>query len=249
MVTYLHIWAEIEHDAWMFRQEEESQISSSLNNYEHLPPFGSSNSLWEGTTREFYARWESFVTCRSFYEYFVYSVHDLKKVPRSVRRKMEEENKKVQKKKRREYWELVRELVRLVKKRDPRVAKRKEDIEKRELEKKREKEEKLQSELQKKLILEKEKEKQRVEEEENCESEDEELAKMLDFNFEYDGRGENAGTGEDGNDCDHHSNEGDNGNDTHGSTEKYPENLYCIVCKKRFKYVCGVFPSYQIQFL
>jgi DnaJ family protein A protein 5 len=95
--------------------------------YHKAPPsFGSSESSFEDVGA-FYREWENFVTRQDFLWADKYDIRDA--TDRYVRRRMEQENKKVRTKKRKEYIDQVRDLVEFVKKKDPRVKAREAAIE------------------------------------------------------------------------------------------------------------------------
>lgn len=86
-----------EHEAWMVKQEDSVGSTRDRNgsiDFEHFPPFGSSSSLWQTTTKPFYSRWEGFTTHLAFAHSDTFSPDDMKMYARPVRRRMEEENKK-----------------------------------------------------------------------------------------------------------------------------------------------------------
>ena len=86
-----------EHEAWMQRQEEGAggpRDRNASSDFEHFPPFGSSSSLWQTTTKPFYSRWEGFTTQAAFAHCDAFSPDDMRAYARPVRRRMEEENRK-----------------------------------------------------------------------------------------------------------------------------------------------------------
>lgn len=131
---------------------------------EGFPSFGDSSSEWD-EVKNFYAYWSSFVTRRTF---AWKDRHKLSDAPnREIRRLMEKENKKFRDVAKKEYNELVKRLVFHVKKRDPRVSKRKLDLAKKEKERQEEQLHRLkerQEEIRRLRKLHQEKEIQRMEE-------------------------------------------------------------------------------------
>eukprot|EP00587_Corethron_hystrix_P007865 CAMPEP_0113330604 /NCGR_PEP_ID=MMETSP0010_2-20120614/21767_1 /TAXON_ID=216773 ORGANISM="Corethron hystrix, Strain 308" /NCGR_SAMPLE_ID=MMETSP0010_2 /ASSEMBLY_ACC=CAM_ASM_000155 /LENGTH=267 /DNA_ID=CAMNT_0000193261 /DNA_START=145 /DNA_END=945 /DNA_ORIENTATION=+ /assembly_acc=CAM_ASM_000155 len=91
------------------------------------PPFGTSPSSPWVEVDAFYRSWESFVTGLSFAHADKY---DTREAPdRRVRRAMEDENRKARKTARKERTEEVVSLIAFVKRKDPRVKRRKEEME------------------------------------------------------------------------------------------------------------------------
>lgn len=88
------------------------------------PIFGTSKDPWS-VVRVFYAHWDAFISVKSF----AYSDKwRLSEAPnRDYRRAMERENRRERAKAKKEFNANIRELVAYVKKRDPRVARRKEE--------------------------------------------------------------------------------------------------------------------------
>lgn len=92
------------------------------------PHFGGSQSHYGDLVRQFYQKWGSFLSIKSFSwadEYRCSTAPD-----RKTRRLMEKENKKFRDWARKDYNEAVRNLVAFVKKRDPRVKQGVKDYEK-----------------------------------------------------------------------------------------------------------------------
>lgn len=117
-----------------------SALDSSLLLY---PRFGNSHSDYESVTREFYSRWGTFLSVKSFSWLDQYRYSDAP--DRQIKRLMVKENKKARDTGRKEYNETVRKFVSFVKRRDPRV---KEGVEKLERRRRRQQEEALQRQAQ-----------------------------------------------------------------------------------------------------
>lgn len=84
-----------------------------------IPSFGNTKSEYEDTVGPFYAYWEGYSTAKS---YVWVEKYDTREAPnRQVRRAMEQENKKLRDKAKKERNEEVRALVGFVRKRDKRV--------------------------------------------------------------------------------------------------------------------------------
>lgn len=115
-------------------------LDSSLLLY---PRFGTSHLDYETVTREFYSRWGTFLSVKSFSWLDQYRYSEAP--DRQIKRLMVKENKKARDAGRKEYNETVRRFVSFVKKRDPRV---KEGIEKLERQRRRQQEEALQRQAQ-----------------------------------------------------------------------------------------------------
>lgn len=92
-----------------------------------IPLFGDSNTPYEKVA-EFYNFWTCFTTKRSF---AFKDIYRLKDAPNArYKRAMNQENEKVRQKAQREFVQSVRELALFAKKRDPRVKKHLEEVEK-----------------------------------------------------------------------------------------------------------------------
>ena len=111
--------------------EGEESGWTSEGNIENFPlsflptDFGDGNSKWEDVGA-FYKGWESYSSCLGFAWADQY---DTKEAPdRRVRRAMEDENKKARRKARKERNEDILALVHFVKRRDPRVKARQEQV-------------------------------------------------------------------------------------------------------------------------
>ncbi|XP_049847917.1 dnaJ homolog subfamily C member 21-like [Schistocerca gregaria] len=90
------------------------------NSRKRAPKFGKSTSRYLEEVELFYTYWMRFSTCRTFACKDVYNT--LTAPNRQVRRLMEKENAAVRKAAKQSYEKLVIQLVRFVRKRDPRVA-------------------------------------------------------------------------------------------------------------------------------
>lgn len=91
-----------------------------------MPVFGKADTIWDDVDL-FYGYWENFVTRKTFGGLDKY---DTRQAPdRRVRRLMEQENKKIRDKAKKKRNEIIRELVRFVRRRDPRVVQRKKYLE------------------------------------------------------------------------------------------------------------------------
>lgn len=121
-------------------QEEVEAVRREGNNSDIGAPFGGGKAVWE-TVKSFYAFWESFLSAKTF----AYADKwNLAEAPnREVRRLMEKENKKERAKVKKDFNNNVRELVAFVKKRDPRVIRRRKEEE---AERARKEEERIQRE-------------------------------------------------------------------------------------------------------
>jgi DnaJ family protein A protein 5 len=85
-----------------------------------LAAFGGPNADYQKTVRVFYEVWSNFQSQQDFAWFDIYRLSDAP--DRRVRRLMEKDNKKRRDNGKREFNELVRNLVATVKRRDPRVA-------------------------------------------------------------------------------------------------------------------------------
>lgn len=131
---FVHL-AEIEH-------EEDRKKSLQDENYEILdeyrPEPGDSTSS-DSVVHTFYSYWSNFISVRSFS--FADEFNPSEAQSRHERRAMEAENKKLRTKRRKEYNELIRNIVKFMKKKDKRI----EEIErKKETKKKKTEEQKRQ---------------------------------------------------------------------------------------------------------
>lgn len=193
------------------------------------PSFGSAKAEW-GTVRQFYQEWEAFSSVRSF---GMADKWNLAEAPnRDVRRAMEKENKRERTRVKKEFNSTIRELVSFVKKRDPRVVKRR-----KEEEEQRSRQERMREQRQAERRLERAKENERLREqrdqvlEEDAEGLDEILAGIaLDEKIER--RRRKNGTREAGSDD---NQEDDADDDSELDDEEDTDDLYCVACKKPFR--------------
>lgn len=108
---------------------EDSEFLDLANGDVLAPEFGNSQSVYEEVVGFFYAYWESYCTAKSFAWAEKY---DTREAPhRQVRRIMEQENRKLREKAKKERNEEVRTLVGFVRKRDKRVQAYKKKLEER----------------------------------------------------------------------------------------------------------------------
>jgi len=96
--------------------EEEIRFGSGKSD---LPVFGNSKTEYS-QVRRFYNFWGGFVTTKNFSWKDMYKATELPN--RQIRRLAEKENKKEREKAKRQFNEVVKRLVALVKRQDPRVA-------------------------------------------------------------------------------------------------------------------------------
>lgn len=102
----------------VFERVDAEDLKWSATRTRAFPSFGSATSSWAEVS-EFYNAWGSFAATTAFTHANKWQLRDAPN--REIRRVMEAENKKTCAKARREYSELVRQLVSFVRKRDPRV--------------------------------------------------------------------------------------------------------------------------------
>ena len=122
---YTHVFDSIlegERRGWT----SEGNIELMANSYLSEVTFGDSSSPWSEVSA-FYAAWEGFSSCLSYAWVDQYDVREAQN--RRIRRAMEDENKKVRRISKRERNEDIANLVRFVKKRDPRVQQQKIKVE------------------------------------------------------------------------------------------------------------------------
>lgn len=200
------------------------------------PEFGDSQSSYEDVVGPFYGYWESYCTLKS---YVWVEKYDTREAPhRQVRRAMEQENKKLRDKARKERNEEVKALVAFVRKRDKRVQVHKKKLEERATEiaeRTQAKKEKDRQERLKAMEDYKEVEWSAMSELEN------ELEKLeANYDDEY-------GEGYDDSAEEEMNNEGAevNGDATTSATceevkedeeeEPYYDDMYCVACNRAFK--------------
>lgn len=192
-----------------------------------MPPFGGPNDEWD-VVSHFYARWEAFATCRSFYwaDKHQFASADCRK----VRRMMEDENRKERKRAKREYLDDVKRLLTFVKRRDPRVAAHQALAKQQQEERRAAQEQKRKEEQQERIRRAKEyvepewvQNQSHVVLEDDVESLEEE---------QHEAWEEEDRTGETGTEL-----EGESECRGAGGESTAAESLYCVACKKKFKSV------------
>lgn len=219
---------------------KEETAASEKEKARPAPKFGNAGTPWE-QVRSFYQEWEPFSSSKSFAFGDKWNLADAPN--REYRRAMEKENKKQRAKFKKEFNNNVRELVKFVKKRDPRVIKRREQEEK-----EREEREKARKQREQMEKEEKRGEAQRVKEareavlEEDADALDEILAGIaLDEKIERRKQRRRARGTDDDSDNDTPDNDEQNSNseiddeEQFSSEEELVEDLYCIACKKAFR--------------
>ncbi|CAK8688470.1 unnamed protein product [Clavelina lepadiformis] len=121
--------------------EEDKRFSSDDSaSDEEMPEFGDGESDYDEVVHTFYAFWQSYFTKLSYVWIEKYDVHDAP--DRRIARLIEKENKKERDKEKKKRNEIVRDLVRFVRKRDPRVQVHRENLEQIALQQKEKAEEK-----------------------------------------------------------------------------------------------------------
>ena len=110
--------------------EEDAMDSRARRKKKHgdigPPPFGGKDSGWT-VVKQFYGWWDTFGSARTFEEEDKWNLGDARS--RWERRAMEKENNRERVRRKKEYNAEVRSLVEFVKKRDPRVIKKREQEE------------------------------------------------------------------------------------------------------------------------
>nr|CAB3238882.1 ZF(U1like)-8 Zn-finger (U1-like)-8 [Phallusia mammillata] len=91
----------------------------SEEDFEELPSFGDLDSDYESVVHLFYGVWQSYCTKLTYVWVEKYDVHEAP--DRRIARLIEKENKKERDKEKKNRNEIIRDLVRFVRKRDPRV--------------------------------------------------------------------------------------------------------------------------------
>lgn len=100
----------------------ENDTESITTNYSNdVDGFGGVDTEFEPSLKRFYAFWAGFTTCQSFSRLDEYKLHEID--DRRIRRIAEQKNKKKRELARRELNETVKNLVSIIKKRDPRYKK------------------------------------------------------------------------------------------------------------------------------
>lgn len=101
------------------RQEEEEAALDNGEDAPILPSFGNSDSQWNRDIKPFYDIWSSFSSIKSFAWEDVYRAWDTP--DRRTRRAAEQRNKKIREAAKKEFNKTVRELITVVRQKDPRV--------------------------------------------------------------------------------------------------------------------------------
>ncbi|CAF2428856.1 unnamed protein product [Rotaria sp. Silwood2] len=200
----------------LFKDIAEQDLKASTDKKIEIPKFGNSESDYEEVVGPFYAYWSNYCTLRSYVWKEEHDTHDA--MDRRVRRLMEQENKKLRDKAKKERNEEVRELIAFVKKRDKRVQLRKIYIEEQAAQKKKADTERRNREKQKKLEeLAQYKESQWMSFEE-FEKQLDDLEKTVKNNFQ-----------------ESNLNDSKIGNDNDDDSMDDIKELYCVACNKSFK--------------
>eukprot|EP00178_Gracilaria_changii_P011333 TRINITY_DN322_c0_g1_i1.p1 TRINITY_DN322_c0_g1~~TRINITY_DN322_c0_g1_i1.p1 ORF type:complete len:519 (+),score=138.01 TRINITY_DN322_c0_g1_i1:156-1712(+) len=219
---------------------KEETAASEKQKARPVPKFGNADTPWD-EVRNFYQEWEPFSSSKSFAFADKWNLADAPN--REYRRAMEKENKRQRAKFKKEFNSNVRELVKFVKKRDPRVVKRREQDE-------REREERERARKERETIENEERrdEAQRVREareavlEEDAEALDEILAGIaLDEKLER-RRQRRKARGSDQDSAGDTREEQDGADSTSEDEKQFSseeedvlEDLYCVACKKAFR--------------
>lgn len=106
----------------LFNQLRQEEEEAALDNGEEapiLPSFGNSDSQWNRDIKPFYDTWSSFSSIKSFAWEDVYRAWATP--DRRTRRAAEQRNKKIREAAKKEFNKTVRELVTVVRQKDPRV--------------------------------------------------------------------------------------------------------------------------------
>lgn len=130
-------------DGYAYFKDDANDVNALDSSHLLYPRFGNSHLDYESVTREFYAKWSTFLSVKSFNWLDQYRYSDAP--DRKVKRLMIRENKKARDAGRKEFNETVRKFVTFVKRRDPRV---KEGVEKLERQKRRQQEETIKRQAQ-----------------------------------------------------------------------------------------------------
>ncbi|CAF1274747.1 unnamed protein product [Rotaria sordida] len=201
----------------LFKDIAEQDLKASTDKKVKIPEFGNSESDYEEVVGPFYAYWSNYCTLRSYVWKEEHDTHDA--ADRRVRRLMEQENKKLRDKAKKERNEEVRELVAFVKKRDKRVQLRKIYLEEQAARKKKADTERRNREKQRKLEeLAQYKESQWMSFEE-FEKQLDDLEKTVKDNFQESNQNQSRI---------------ENDDDDDDSADDLNE-LYCVACNKSFK--------------
>lgn len=120
---YANDWAKFYHDVGrLFSQLAEEEHEAALDQGIEPPllhSFGKEDSPWENSAKLFYDSWNSFSSIKSFSWEDLYKAWDAP--DRRTRRAMEMKNKKIREAAKKEFNQLVRTLVNLIKKKDKRA--------------------------------------------------------------------------------------------------------------------------------
>jgi len=200
---------------------EDAEFMDESDEDEELPSFGKSDDDYESVVGPFYSFWSVYSTTRSYSWLDKYDTRQGEN--RWVKRKMEQENKKIRDKNRKERNEAVRNLVSYVRKRDKRVAEWSKKLAEKAEENKRKTEEfqKKQREERKKLF--------ETSEQQGFNMNDmEEQLKQLEGQYSDDDDDEEE------EEEDSLKGENDQLSDE-GEEESMLDDLYCVVCDKMFK--------------
>lgn len=106
----------------LFDQLKQEEDEAALDNGEEapiLPRFGDTKSQWNRDIKPFYDVWSSFSSIKSFAWEDIYRAWDAP--DRRTRRAAEQRNKKIREAAKREFNTTVRQLVTVIRQRDPRV--------------------------------------------------------------------------------------------------------------------------------
>jgi len=192
----------------------DEQFCDENEDFIPMPIFGDSFSDYDEVVHVFYSRWQSYSTK---FSYVWVEKYDVTQAPsRRHARMISKENKKERDRKRRQRNELIHELVRFVRKRDPRVKKRVEEM------KILNEAQKQKNESKRLEVLRKRLEEAAFYEEQNkqlLQDESEKLDKLeASLKVEY---------GSDGSD--------ESVDEVEDDEEKDFEELFCVACGKNFK--------------
>lgn len=194
--------------------QEDKTFMDDDDEYEEHPEFGDSQSSYEEIVAPFYGFWESYCTAKS---YVWVEKYDTREAPdRRCRRLMEAENKKLRDAAKKNRNEEVRELVKYVRKRDPRVKAYKKLLEERAEEISRKAKENREKHLKERL-----KHFEDYKENSWSAAHEAELAQLESNLAEHFGEEQNN---EDDESCDEEEDE-----------EEYYDDLFCVACNKSFK--------------
>lgn len=138
---YRHVFEKVAEEDMEYREDKGSECEP--------PSFGDALSSYDEVVHLFYAFWESYSTAKS---YVWVEKYDTREAPnRQIRRLMEQDNKKLRDKARKERNEEIRALVAFVRKRDKRVQAHKKKLEERAAEVKKLAEEKQKQHIKERL--------------------------------------------------------------------------------------------------